>query len=73
VIQAESSGNPDAENDGHWGLFQMTPNLWVLGGGSPSSYGSASAAQQEAVFQNIVAHDINGGTQNWQPYDHVAP
>jgi LysM repeat protein len=69
VIQHESSGNPDAENSGHWGLYQMTENLWVLGGGSPSDYGSASAAEQSQVFQNILANNINGGTSNWTPYD----
>jgi hypothetical protein len=73
VAQAESTDNPDATNGDHWGLYQMTPNLWQLGGGSAASYGSASASEQTQVFNNIVANNINGGTQNWQPYDGVTP
>jgi hypothetical protein len=73
VAQVESSGNPNATNGDHWGLYQMTPNLWVLGGGSASSYGSASTGEQGRVFQNIVANNINGGTSNWTPYDGVQP
>lgn len=73
VAEAESTDNPDAVNGDHWGLYQMTENLWVLGGGNPADYGSASAGEQTQVAQRVVTDDINGGTQNWQPYDHVAP
>jgi hypothetical protein len=73
VAMAESTDNPDAVNGDHWGEYQMTENLWVLGGGNPSSYGSASAGEQTAVAQNIVANNINGGTSNWTPYDGVQP
>jgi hypothetical protein len=30
---------------------------------------SASAAGQPAVFNTMLASDINGGTQNWMSYD----
>lgn len=70
VIQRESSGNPSATNGDHYGLYQMTPDLWRLGGGTGYSALGASVAEQDRVFQNIVAHDINGGTSNWTPYDH---
>lgn len=71
VAMAESSGNAQASNGSHWGLYQMTPNLYALGGGS--NYGSASAAEQTAVFNHIVSAHINGGTSNWTPYDGVKP
>lgn len=69
VIQRESSGNPQASNGTHWGLYQFSPNLWELGGGNPADYGSAGAAEQTQVFDNIMANDINGGASNWAPYD----
>jgi hypothetical protein len=71
VIQHESSGNYQVTNSsGHYGAYQMTQNLWVLGGGSPGDFGHATPAEQNAVFSDIMANDINGGASNWAPYDH---
>ena len=72
VAMAESTDNPNAVNGDHYGLYQMTPTLWAMGGGSGSPQG-ASVAEQNQVFENIIAHDINGGTSNWEPYDGVQP
>lgn len=74
VISRESGGNPDAWNGPHWGLFQMTSVLWAAGGGLPASWGSAStdSSTQVSVFDRIVAGNIDGGAQNWSPYDGCA-
>jgi LysM repeat protein len=67
VISRESGGNPQVMNaSGHWGLFQFSESTWVAYGGSPSTFGNASAAAQEQVFDNAMAR---GGESNWAPYD----
>jgi LysM repeat protein len=67
VIRAESSGNPQVVNAfGYWGLFQFSKSTWVEYGGSPSEFGKASAAEQEAVFAIAIA---DGGAFNWTLYD----
>lgn len=67
IIARESGGNPDVTNaSGHWGLYQFSESTWVASGGSPSSFGSASAAEQHRVFENAVAAR---GYSDWAPYD----
>jgi hypothetical protein len=67
VISRESGGDPDVWNaSGHWGLFQFSAGTWAEYGGSPGSFGYASAAEQEQVFDNAMAQ---GGEYNWSPYD----
>jgi resuscitation-promoting factor RpfB len=67
IISRESGGNPNAMNSsGHWGLYQFSRSTWVAYGGSASSFGSASAAAQQQVFNNAIAA---GGASNWTPYD----
>jgi LysM repeat protein len=67
VVERESGGNPDVWNaSGHWGLYQFSESTWIEYGGSATSFGNASVAQQEAVFMNALAQ---GGEFNWAPYD----
>jgi LysM repeat protein len=67
VISRESGGNASATNSsGHYGLYQFSASTWAAYGGSPSTFGHASAAQQTAVFNNAMAQ---GGASNWAPYD----
>lgn len=67
VISRESGGNPDATNaSGHWGLFQFSASTWSAYGGNPADFGSASAGEQQQVFNHAMAA---GGASNWAPYD----
>ena len=67
VIARESGGNSQAINpSGHYGLYQFSAATWAAYGGSPSSFGNASVAQQNQVFNNAIAA---GGQSNWAPYD----
>ncbi len=67
VIARESGGNSQAMNaSGHYGLYQFSASTWVAYGGSASSFGNASVAQQNQVFNNAMAA---GGASNWAPYD----
>jgi LysM repeat protein len=67
VIARESGGNSQVMNSsGHYGLYQFSASTWAAYGGSPSSFGSASVAQQNQVFNNAIAA---GGQSNWSAYD----
>jgi LysM repeat protein len=67
VVERESGGNPDIWNaSGHWGLYQFSAGTWAAYGGSPALFGSASVAEQEAVFMTALSE---GGESNWAPYD----
>jgi len=68
VVTRESGGNPNVMNSsGHYGLYQFSFSTWVGYGGSPSSFGHASVAEQNAVFAAAMASP--GGEDNWAPYD----
>jgi hypothetical protein len=68
VIAAESGGNSQVMNStGHYGLYQFSASTWAEYGGSPSSFGNASVAQQNQVFATAMASP--GGESNWAPYD----
>ena len=67
VIARESGGNPQVMNaTGHYGLYQFSYATWVAYGGSPASFGHASVAEQNQVFNNAIAA---GGQSNWSAYD----
>ena len=67
VIARESGGSSQVMNgSGHYGLYQFSASTWAAYGGNPSSFGSASVAQQNQVFNNAMAA---GGQSNWAPYD----
>ena len=67
VIARESGGNSQVMNSsGHYGLYQFSASTWAAYGGSASSFGHASVAQQNQVFNNAIAA---GGQSNWAPYD----
>jgi LysM repeat protein len=67
VIARESGGNSQVMNgSGHYGLYQFSAGTWAAYGGSSSSFGSASVAQQNQVFNNAIAA---GGQSNWSAYD----
>ena len=67
VIAHESGGNSQVMNgSGHYGLYQFSAGTWAAYGGSASSFGNASVAQQNQVFNNAIAA---GGQSNWAPYD----
>ncbi len=67
VIARESGGSSQVMNSsGHYGLYQFSASTWAAYGGSPSSFGHASVAQQNQVFNNAIAA---GGQSNWSAYD----
>ena len=67
VIARESGGNSQVMNSsGHYGLYQFSSSTWAAYGGSSSSFGSASVAEQNQVFNNAIAA---GGQSNWSAYD----
>jgi len=67
VAYRESRDEPQVVNaSGHYGLYQMSYTDWIAGGGSPADFGSASVAEQDAVFARLYAQY---GTSPWAPYD----
>lgn len=65
VIARESGGNAQiwgGSGGNYWGLYQFSRSTWIANGGSPGSYGNASAAEQHQVF-------IQSNPGNWAPYD----
>jgi hypothetical protein len=67
VIERESGGNAQVMNSsGHYGLYQFSESTWVAYGGSASTFGDATVAEQNAVFETAMA---DGGEDNWAPYD----
>ena len=67
VIARESGGNSQVMNSsGHYGLYQFSASTWAAYGGSPSTFGNATVAQQNQVFDNAIAA---GGQSNWSAYD----
>lgn len=67
VIARESGGNSQVMNSsGHYGLYQFSSGTWAAYGGNPGSFGNASVAEQNQVFNNAIAQ---GGQSNWSPYD----
>jgi len=67
VIARESGGNSQVMNSsGHYGLYQFSASTWAAYGGSAASFGHASVAEQNQVFNNAIAQ---GGQSNWSPYD----
>jgi LysM repeat protein len=67
VIARESGGNSQVMNSsGHYGLYQFSASTWAAYGGNPGSFGNASVAQQNQVFNNAIAA---GGQSNWSAYD----
>ena len=67
VIARESGGGSQVMNSsGHYGLYQFSASTWAAYGGSPSSFGNASVAEQNQVFNNAIAA---GGQSNWSAYD----
>lgn len=50
----ESGGDPQATgNPGYWGKYQFDVTTWTRFGGSKSSYGNASEAEQDRVAANV--------------------
>jgi hypothetical protein len=67
VITRESGGNSQVMNSsGHYGLYQFSAGTWQAYGGSSASFGHASVAEQNRVFNNAIRQ---GGQSNWSPYD----
>jgi LysM repeat protein len=67
VISRESGGNSQVMNgSGHYGLYQFSEGTWEAYGGSASSFGNASVAEQNQVFNNAISQ---GGESNWSAYD----
>jgi Transglycosylase-like domain/LysM domain len=67
VISRESGGNSQVMNSsGHYGLYQFSESTWEAYGGSAASFGNASVAEQNQVFDNAIAQ---GGESNWSAYD----
>lgn len=67
IIARESGGNSQVMNgSGHYGLYQFSYSTWVASGGSPSSFGHASVAEQNQAFYTAVA---KRGYSDWAAYD----
>lgn len=67
IINAESGGNSQITNSsGHYGLYQFSESTWEEYGGSAGSFGNASVAEQNQVFDKAVA---TNGYSDWTPYD----
>jgi hypothetical protein len=67
IIARESGGSSQVMNGtGHYGLYQFAYGTWVANGGSPGSFGHASVAEQNQVFNNTVR---SSGYSAWTPYD----
>ena len=67
VIARESGGQAQVMNaTGHYGLYQFSASTWQEYGGSAGSFGNASVAEQNQVFNTAIAA---GGASNWTPYD----
>ena len=63
----ESGGDSQVMNaSGHYGLYQFSASTWQEYGGSAGSFGNASVAEQNQVFNTAIAA---GGASNWTPYD----
>jgi cell wall-associated NlpC family hydrolase len=68
VIAAESGGNSQVMNSsGHYGLYQFSESTWEEYGGSAATFGNASVAEQNQVFDNAMA--TPAGASNWSAYD----
>jgi nucleoid-associated protein YgaU len=67
IIGRESGGNSQVMNaSGHYGLYQFSASTWQAYGGSAGSFGNASVAEQNAVYNSAIAA---GGASNWTAYD----
>jgi hypothetical protein len=51
----ESGGNPQVWDPSgtYWGKYQFDRQTWIAHGGSPSSYGNASVAEQDRVAARV--------------------
>jgi hypothetical protein len=66
-VRSRENGNSYSWGTGNGGgAYQFLYSTWVAYGGSPSSFGNASAAEQDRVFSNALAR---GGQGNWSAYD----
>ncbi len=67
IARVENGGKYDrSTNPTHFGRYQFSRGTWAEYGGNPADWGSASPAEQDAVFANAMAR---GGQGNWTPYD----
>jgi hypothetical protein len=55
-----------SSNESHFGAYQFDRQTWAANGGDPNTWGSASPAEQDQVFNNTVAAH---GYSPWAPYD----
>ncbi len=53
-------------NPSHFGAYQFDKQTWAAAGGDPAKWGTATPAEQDAAFNNYVAHYGYGA---WAPYD----
>lgn len=68
VSMVEHGGSYDrSSNPSHFGRYQFSRGTWAAYGGNPETWGSASPAEQDAVFETAWASP--GGPSNWLPYD----
>lgn len=68
VADTENGGSYGrSSNPSHFGKYQFSRSTWAEYGGNPATWGSASPAEQDAVFER--AWRSPGGPSNWLPYD----
>ena len=55
-VECESGWDVDAYNAAgpYWGLYQYNQESWISDGGSPESWGNASAEEQHRVASNAT-------------------
>jgi hypothetical protein len=67
IIRNESGGQTQIMNSsGHYGLFQFAYGTWVGNGGAPGDFGDASAAEQQAVYDNVAAQGQQAIYNAWE-------
>jgi hypothetical protein len=67
IIARENGGSyARGTNPSHFGAYQYDRQTWAANGGNPATWGSASVAEQDAVFAATVARS---GYSAWTPYD----
>jgi len=67
VVARESGGDPQVMNaSGHYGLYQFSESTWIAAGGSAATFGDATVAEQESVFESAYSR---WGASPWAPYD----
>lgn len=73
VMWVENGGDYGrSTNPSHFGRYQFDRQTWAAYGGDPDTWGSASPAEQDAVFERAWATP-GGPEQGWLRWDGCGP